>query len=176
MTESGNIHLRLDAAGIDSYCRGLARHLATPEKRIAALDALKTFLAAQVSSGERQKPAFSQIELILAHHFDEARAELQQRQAASLVTALRDRALGEITPIYTALSRDAFWQLLEMAERELEIAQRPALAEWSRDWLAQAETRSAEASPYPDSIDFKAAGIAVADYTAMRDICHFFSR
>jgi hypothetical protein len=170
-----DIPLLLNSAGIDKYCRDLVRHISRVEKRVVALDALQTFIAAMTEPGEQAKSEFVAIRETLERHFEQARTALQTEQAAALVEALKARRLSRITPIYQALSRDAFWQLLSKTEETLGREVCAEIGHWSGEWLAQVKERSEQLSPYPDTIDFKAVGIDVAEYAAMSDICKYFS-
>ena len=175
MTIPNAVHLNLTPERIERYCEELARTVSKPERRVAALDAVKTFLAAMADAGEQADPAFVEVKAILARHFDSAREALQREQTVRLAEALRQQKLSSITAIYQSVSRDGFWQLLTGAEHGLETALSHQIGEWCREWLAQARERSEKASPYPDAIDFQAAGIDVGEYTAMTDLARFFA-
>lgn len=167
--------LTLSADNIERYCQELARYQARPERRIAAIDALRTFIGVMASPGEQAKPEFAAISDTLSRHFEQARANLLTSQCDLLVQALTERSLLSVVSLYTVLSRDAFWQLLKQATSVLEPSVALQATQWCGDWLLRAKTRSAAVCPYPDTIDFKAAGIEVAEYTAMQDILHFFA-
>lgn len=169
------IQIQLTAQTIDSYCADLRRLTSRIEKRVIALDALKTFLTAVTDPGEQATPAFSVIRETLLRHFDTARAELMQEQSDVITNALRQRKLWRIVPVYNALSRDAFWTILISAKDMMGSEERGKIARWSYGWLQEVKDRSAQTSPYPDTIDFKGAGIEVAEYTAMSDISACFS-
>jgi hypothetical protein len=146
------------------------------EKRIAAVDALRTFLAVQVDTAEQTGRGYSEIRETLERHFEQARSELQQLQLGHLVEALGQQRLALIGRLYQPLSRDAFWQLMMEARQILGAEVCDAVAVWAAEWVDDVERRSALLSPYPDSIDFKAVGIEVADYSMMRDIARCFAR
>lgn len=175
MDKPQHLELTLSAEGIDNYCRGLVRHVPSVERRVVALDALQTFVAAMSGPAGQVQPVYAAIRETLARHLDGARAELHAAQAKALVEALSLRSLPRITPIYTAVSRDAFWQLLGTAAERLGAEACRELAAWSDGWLAELTARSAQLSPYPDAIDFKALGVEVVEYTAMSDICKYFN-
>ena len=175
MKDEGNIQLTLSAEVIDRYCRELARHMSKVEKRVAALDALNTFVAAVTDPGERSKPGYTAIKETLEHHFELARHELQNEHVRTLVDALGQRQLKRIVPIFNAFSRDGFRQLLVRAENELDTETCRSITQWCKEWLAQAKERSEEVSSFPDTIDFIATGIDVAEYTVMSDLYTYFS-
>lgn len=170
MHSTNAITLQLTAPGVDAYCRELARRSPTPEKRVAALDALITFISTQVDSGEQAKAEFVAIRQTLLDHFEQAREALLDERAERLLRALQAQHLHDIAALYASLSRDAFWSLLGRVEQQLDAATLNSLRGWVSGWLAQARQRAQQASPYPDAIDFKAAEIDVSEYLAMTDL------
>lgn len=173
MHSTNAITIQLTADGIDSYCRELVRRSPTPEKRVAALDALVTFISSQTDSGEQAKAEFVSIKKALLDHFEQAREALLEERAGRLHQALQARRLPDIAALYTSLSRDAFWTLLGRVEQQLDTATSDSLRTWASGWLTQARQRAQQASPYPDAIDFKAAGIDASEYLAMTDMCRY---
>lgn len=169
------LHIPLTAWAIEEYCQTIVRHTSRAERRIAALDSLKTFIATMASPAQAATDEYAKIIKTLNAHFEQSQEALLTEQLHRLHEALQQRSLLRITTLYTALSRDAFWQRLEGAGGLLDADAHIAIAEWSGDWLEEVRRRSAEVSPYPDMIDFKTAGIEVAEYTSMSDIHKFFS-
>ncbi len=170
MRSTNAITLQLTASGIDAYCRELARRSPTLEKRVAAIDAIITFISTQTDVGEQAKAEFRAIKHTLLDHFEQAREALLDERAQRLQQALQKRHLPSIAMLYTSLSRDAFWTLLGRVERQLDAAALSALRSWAAGWLIQAKQRAQQASPYPDAIDFNAAGIDASEYLAMIDL------
>lgn len=173
MTSPSAITLHLTAAGIEAYCRDLARRVATPEKHVAALDALITFLASQADAGEQAKSEYTAIRHTLLTHFEQARTALLDERARLLQQALIQHQLSQLAGLYTSLSRDAFWTLLERIERELPHDALQALRGWAAEWMQDVQQRAQQASPYPDAIDFTAAGIDATEYLVMSDLSRF---
>lgn len=174
MTDTG-ITLILTVKGVESYCRDLERSVTTIERRVSALDAVQTFLAAMSEPAVQAEADYVAIRKTLSYYLDRARTELQTSQQKTLAYALAEKRLSGIISIYTALSRDAFWQLLTLTSDELGSEKCYEISDWSDQWLTELKERSAEISPYPDAIDFRALGVDVAEYTAMSDIYKFFS-
>jgi hypothetical protein len=164
------ITLQLTAHGVDAYCRELARRSPTPEKRVAALDALVTFISTQTEPGEQARAEFLSIRKTLLDHFEQARAALLDERARRLQQALQARQLPDITSLYISLSREAFWSLLGCMEQQLDPAALDSVRHWVAGWLIQARQRAEQASSCPDAIDFKAAGIDVTEYLTMTDL------
>ena len=173
MRSTNAITLQLTAGGIDSYCRELVRRSPTLEKRVAALDALITFISSQTEPGEQAKAEFVSIKQTLLDHLEQAREALLNERAQRLQQALQVQHLPHITTLYASLSRDAFWTLLGRVAQQLDAAALDSLRSWASGWLLQAKQRAQQASPYPDAIDFNAAGIDVAEYLAMTDLCRY---
>lgn len=173
MRSTDAIILQLTARGVDTYCRELARQSPTLEKRVAALDALITFLSTQTEPGEQAKVEFVSIKQTLLDHFEQAREALLDERAQRLHRALQAQHLPDISTLYTSLSRDAFWTLLGRVEQQLDTAAVDALRRWAAAWLIDAKQRAQQASPYPDAIDFNAAGIVVSEYLAITDLCRY---
>jgi hypothetical protein len=168
--------LTLSAEWVDNYCRDLARRTASTPKRLAALDALNTFFAVATAPGEQARPAFAAIRTTLAQHLELARNALLQESATLLAEALRQQQPRQACALFTALSRDGFWQLLGRVEAMLTPREREQVAAWCQQWLAQMMSRAAQHSPYPDAIDFKASGIDLTEYLMASDLNKFFQR
>lgn len=173
MHSNKTITLRLTAAAIDAYCRDLTRRSPTLEKRVAAIDALITFISTQTEPGEKAKEEFVSVRKTLLDHFEQAREALLDERAGRLREALQARRPPRIAMLYAALSRDAFRAVLDRVLRELDVDAMQQLRDWTSGWLREAKQRAAQASPYPDAIDFKAAGIDVSEYLAMSDLCRY---
>lgn len=171
MSPTDAITLQLTRHTIDAYCRELARRAATLEKRVAALDALLTFIASQADAGEQAKAEYLAIRQTLLGHFEQARAALLAERGEQLRQALQAQRLPQLTTLYGALSRDAFWNLLGEAAQQLDAASLAAVRSWAAGWLLQARQRAQQATPYPDAIDFNAAGIDASEYLLMSDLC-----
>lgn len=175
MNESRSITLRLTTEWLDGYCSDLMRRTSAMDKRVTALDALYTFLSVAAEPAELASPAYAAIRATLSHHLDQARAELLQEYAGRLAAALRQHQVTQAGSIFSALSRDGFWQLLGQVEGMLEPRFCDEVATWCRQWLAETQRRAAVHSPYPDAIDFKASGIDLTEYLMMSDINKFFA-
>lgn len=174
MNHPKSISLTLTAAGLDAYCSDLMRRTSALEKRVTALDALHTFISVAAEPAEQASPAFAAIRLTLSRYLDQARAELLQEYAGRLAEALRQHQVTQAGSLFTALSRDGFWQLLGQVEGILGPRHCEELAAWSRQWQVDTQSRAAAHSPYPDAIDFKASGIDLTEYLMMSDINKFF--
>ncbi len=173
MNSVEQIRIELGAAWVDEYCGELARSVSSLEKRLAALDAISTFIATAASPAEQVKPSYTRIRTTLSHHFELALQALMQERGERIVRALGTQDISQLSTIFHGLSRESFWQLLEQAEAVMEEREWQKVVSWSQQWMQQAKQRAEDASPYPDAIDFKAAGIAVTEYATMSDLSKF---
>lgn len=173
MPSTNAVTLQLTARGVDAYCRELSRRLPTPEKRVSAIDALITFISSQADAGEQAKAEFLSIRQTLLDHFEQAREALLNEHGQRLRRALQAQNLPHIAALHASLSRDAFWTLLGRTAQQLDNAALDSLRNWASGWLTQAKQRAQQASPYPDAIDFNAAGIDASEYLAMTDLCRY---
>jgi hypothetical protein len=87
-----------------------------------------------------------------------------------LLDALGEQDLGGIQGVHAALSRNGFHQTVLAAIRQLSGEQLRATAAWVADWQGDARTRAEAASPYPDALDLRAAGISPARFAAMSEL------
>lgn len=167
------LQLQLSPGWVEEYCQGLMRSTATVEKRLVALDALKTFISAAAGPALQNDKSFLKIIESVTSYLEAARAELMDEAVSRLSIALQQHDVARIAAIFTELSRSGFWDVLTQTMERMEAAQRQEVATWSLEWLEQTKRRGEEASPYPDTIDFAAAGINIAEYTSMVDLCKF---
>jgi hypothetical protein len=174
MTTLLPVTLTLTAEWLDGYCHDLQRRTTSLEKRVTALDALQTFMAIATEPGEQASSGFAAIRSTLAQHIDQARAALLQEYADRLGEALRRHQVMHAATLFSALSRDGFWQLLTPLEDRLGPETTAEVAAWCRQWLAETQSRAAAHSPYPDAIDFKASGIDLTEYLMFTDLNKFF--
>lgn len=175
MNDSKSIALSLTPEWLDGYCSDLMRRTSAMDKRVTALDALHTFIAVAADAGAQATSGYTAIRATLTRHLDKARAELLQEYAGRLAAALRQHQVTQAGSIFSALSRDGFWQLLGQVEGILDPRLCDEVVAWCRQWLAETQRRAAVHSPYPDAIDFKASGIDLTEYLMMSDISKFFA-
>jgi hypothetical protein len=173
MTRTSPVTLQLTAAGIDAYCGQLARRLPSPGKRVAAIDALITFLSTQVDTGQQAGPQFRAIREILDRHFEAAREALLDERARRLEQALRGGRVSDIGALYGTVSGGTFRTLLARATGGFDAGTLRSVRAWAADWQERVGAPARQASPYPDSVDFRAAGVDPAQYLAMTDLCRY---
>lgn len=153
----------------------MRRSTASVEKRLIALDALLTFVGAAVDPVFLRDETFEQIKSTLSAHIEQARAELMNENTLRLSAAFKQQDVAQIAVVFGSLSRSGFWGLLSQAMNRLGEGEREDMSRWAIGWLDEMKRRGEQASPYPDSIDFAAAGIDIAEYTAMTDLCKYIA-
>ncbi|MEN8169227.1 MAG: hypothetical protein ABFS08_03305 [Pseudomonadota bacterium] len=170
MKLTDKVSLHLTPSGISAYCDELQRSTATPEKRLIALDALRTFIITAVEPEFINDETFERIKAILLSEIERASAELMEVNLRLLAAALQRHDISKISQLFNSLSRSGFWEILTLAMSRMDATPRKEVSMWASQWLEEAKRRGEEASPYPDSIDFVAAEIEITEYTAMTDI------
>ena len=170
---ANKLELQFSPEWMAEYCKGLVRSTATVEKRLVALDAVMTFIGAAAGPALLNDKTFEQTKECIGAYIEEARSELMVESIARLSIALQQHDVAVISRIFAELSRSGFWEVLTQTMERMQPALREDVVTWSLAWLAETKRRGEEASPYPDSIDFKTAGIDIAEYTAMTDLCKY---
>lgn len=169
------VQLRFSPAWIEDYCQGIKRSTIAVEKRLVALDALRTFISAASGPELLHDETFVQVKTILGQHIENARDELMTESALSIAAALGQHDVGEIAKLFTSLSRSGFWQVLILSTDRMEDSRLKEITAWAVQWLEEKKRQGEQASSYPDAIDFSAAGIDVSEFTAMTDLCKYLS-
>lgn len=164
------LHLALSAEHIGKLCAELGLQARGPAHLLTALMALQTCIAAHTPPGDRANAAYRDIQEILGHLSEEARRSLLEETAGILRAALMEQDSRAITRAHEALSRNGFWQAVAQVAEKLGKAQIEHAGDWLAAWCREKKSRAQAASPYPDSLDFRAAGIDPKEYAAMDEI------
>lgn len=175
MNLPNRLMLHLTPSWLDEYCVELQRSTATKEKQLIALDALSTFISASAGPALLKDVTFIKVKQILSDHIDRARGELIAERVHQLSDALQRRDVKKIAKVYDSFSRSGFWDIMDKSIISMTATNRNELSAWTNQWLAETKRRGEEASPYPDTIDFKAANIEISDYMAMTDLGKYIS-
>jgi len=170
MSRDDAITLSLTAAEAEARCADIAKQSRSASHTLAALTALESFVAATATPEHKFTPAYEAVKTTIARHAGAARERILEESTEALAAALRQKDRAEITRIHGALSRNGFWQAATGAIRRLAAGDRAAAADWAERWCADAKAKAQAASGYPDALDFRKAGIAPAEFAAMRDI------
>lgn len=162
--------LLLNPEQADAHCRSLVAQNRHSGQVLAALIALQSFIAATARPSEQTNNAYQDVKLILEQHVATARSRVMGDNLARLLDALGEQDMGDIQNVHAALSRNGFHQTVLAAIRQLSDATLLATASWAADWHRDARERAEAASPYPDALDLRGAGISPARFTAMSEL------
>ncbi len=169
MTEDPRITLQVSGDSIEAFCREITRSSANTGRKHATLVALEGFIARHAGP-DSHSPAYEKILARIRDYSGQTRSALLQEQTAALSPALQARRPAEIGRIHDSLSRNGFSQVLAAAWDGLPRQERDGVRRWVADWCRRAEQAAREASGYPDALNFRAAGIDLREYRAMKDI------
>lgn len=165
-----HIHLRLNLDQARSLCDRVVKGAHSPSQSLAGLNALALLLGSHTEEIDRQGELYRDIRSLLSEQMDRAREELLGQQAAILKGALAIIDPGRIAQVHATLSREAFVLAVDRSSQDMpkdEMARQVAAI---HHWCADAERRASDASPYPDALNWAAAGIMAQEYLAMQDL------
>ncbi len=169
VTEEPRITLQLTADGIEAFCREIVSGSANTGRKHATLVALEGFIARHAGT-DSHSPAYEEILRRIRNFSDRTRSELLAEQAQALDSALRRGDAIAAGRIHRSLSRNGFAQVVSRLRQRMEPAQRRRIEASVRRWCEQAEEAARSASGWPDAMNFRAAGIDLEAYRAMKDI------
>jgi hypothetical protein len=172
---SDKVIIQLSSQWIGDYCQEMKRSTATVEKRLVALDALLTFISKAIDPAFMKNESYEQIKVILSTHLEQARTELMEEGTLRLARALQQHDVAQVAKLFITLSRSGFWEVLTQVFNRMDEGLQAGVTAWAFRWLDETKSRGEQASPYPDTINFAAAGISIEEYTVMTDICHYLS-
>ncbi|MDO8892201.1 MAG: hypothetical protein Q8K43_02190 [Sulfurimicrobium sp.] len=168
------LKLLLSPEQAETQCQVLVTQTRHSGQTLAALTALHAFINATARPDEQTSSIHNDIQRILEQHIAAARQSVMQDNLVRLLDALGAQNICGIQSVHTALSRNGFHQTVLSAIRQLPEAKLRAAADWAADWQCDARTRATAASPYPDALDLRGAGISVADFAAMSELNMYF--
>ena len=169
VTKTQRISLQLTADGIEAFCREIVDGSANTGRKHATLVALEGFIARHAGT-DSHSPAYQEILRRIRNFSERTRSELLLEQARALTEALRRDDAVAAGRIHRSLSRNGFAQVAARARRQMEPDERRRIRGRVHDWCQQAELAARAASGWPDAMNFRAAGIDLEVYRAMKDI------
>ena len=169
-----SINLTIDSDRLDRFCEKLMKRSRNADKTHDSLVTLEAFLC-QISNDSQGSSQFEHVINRLRQHCDKSRQQFLSEKAERLVGALRALNVVAVTEVYLPLSRSGFKDVMSkiidrFSELELSI-----ISDWSEQWLSYSRQKAAEASEYPDSLDFNRAGIRYDEFQAMTDLASFLA-
>lgn len=153
-----------------AYCQTLVKQNRQPGQALAALIGLQSFISATARPSEQTDSTYQAIKLVLDEHITAARQKVMEDNLARLLAALAEENLSDIQHVHAALSRNGFHQTVLSAIQHMPDALLHAAASWVIAWHRDAKARAEAASPYPDALDLRAAGISPARFSAMSEL------
>lgn len=170
MTASNQkLTLTISTDDINHFCRELTHSSANITRKHAALIALEGFIT-QHAGTDAHTPIFNKTMEIVRNFSEETRSKLLSEYAEALLPALREKSRREITRLYQSVSRNGFHHILRQIADNMTESELAQTIEWIAGWCQESEQRARESSGFPDALNFKAAGIVLAEYQAMNDI------
>lgn len=169
MSDQEQITLRISATQIEQYCADLCRGSANVSRKHASLIALEGIIS-RYSSTDTYSAPFYKILSIIQGYSEQTRELLLKAYADQLIPALVEQNPQTISRIHESLSRNGFDLILDRVLNNFNVQHLASLKKWSDGWCAEAETSALAASGFPDALDFKSAGISLADYRAMSEL------
>lgn len=168
MHDTHPLPLHLTPATLTEFCRQVCRRSPDPAQALQQLTTVQALIGRCVA--DRTHPAYTQASAYLDRQLEELRAALLARHAAQLGDALRRRDQDGIAHSFRTLSRGGFGHAAAHAWEQLDTETRIACGHWLSGWHRDAHHRASAASPYPDAADFRAAGIPLETYLAIREL------
>ena len=165
-----HIHLHLGLAQAGALFDRVLQGAHSPSQTLAGLDALALLLGSHTDALDRQGQAYGDIRTLLSDRLEQAREQLLGEQAAMLEKGLAGIDPAIVAQVHATLSREAFFQAVARYGQDLPADRRASLRTRVHTWCMDAERRARDASPYPDAMNWQAAGIVAQEYLAMQDL------
>lgn len=167
------IHLQLTTEQLDTFCKKVVSRSRNSANSHEALTVLEAFFS-NFSSDSAGSDIYNESLHCLKSHSANTRAALMKEKTQQLQKALVEKNICMLAEVYSSLSRNGFYQILQTACSQLEAGKLQQLALWAIAWSETAQQQAEQASGYPDALDFKKANIDIEEYQTMSDISHFF--
>ncbi|MCU7799086.1 MAG: hypothetical protein KZQ70_02795 [gamma proteobacterium symbiont of Lucinoma myriamae] len=166
--------LKIDTKQLDAFCNKIisrSRNIANVHE---ALNVLEAFVST-FSSDSQGSDNYQAIQDCLKAHSAKTRDKLMHEKMLQLQQGLEQHNITLLADIYSSLSRNGFYQILNNAAELIERNNIPEIAHWIISWSEDAKQKAEQASGYPDALDFKKADIKIEEFQAMSDISYFFN-
>ena len=175
MNESNKaLNLSISPELLERFCEQLLKRSRSTAKTHDALITLETFIVrfAQAQAGSNE---YQVIEDLINSYTEKTRKLLLEEKTIELIAALKVCDSKAIASIHEPLSRNGFYQILQVAVVQLSAEEQLVLTKWAVKWLSDAKSKAEQASGYPDAMDFKKANICIKEYQAMLDVERYCS-
>jgi len=169
MSDSKSITININSSDLEDFCQKLLKRSRDITKTHDALITLESFISlfGKASHGTNE---YQVIESTIKTITENSRKAVLEKNTLELIKALKQCNADALAKIHTPLSRNGFYQILQVAIGELSDDDIRLAMIWSDNWLKEAKQLAEEASGYPDAMDFKKANISIEEFQAMSDI------
>lgn len=169
MTDSLAINIQIDSADLESFCQKVLKRSRDITKTHDALITLESFISVfgQACHGTKE---YQLVESTIKAITETSRLAVLEKNTHELIKALKQCNANALARIHTPLSRNGFYQILQVAIAQLTDDDIRLVMIWSENWLKEARQLAEEASGYPDALDFKKADISIEEFQAISDI------
>ena len=169
MTDSTSITINISCSDLENFCQKLIKRSRDITKTHDALITLESFISLFGSASHGTKE-YQLIESTIKAITETTRQAVLEKNTHELIKALKQCNANALANIHTPLSRNGFYQILQVSIAELSDDDIRLAMIWSENWLKEAKQLAEQASGYPDALDFKKADISIKEFQAISDI------
>lgn len=166
--------LKVDTQQLDDFCKKIISRSRNTANVHEALNVLAAFVST-FSSDSQGSAGYQAIQDCLKSYAANTRDKLMHEKTLQLQQGFEQRNITILADIYSSLSRNGFYQILNNAVELIEGNNIPEIAHWIITWSEDAKQKAEQASGYPDALDFTKANININEYQTMNDISYFFN-
>ena len=174
MTQPTSLKLSIDPDKLITLCEKLIKRSRDICKTHDALNTLQAFITT-FSNSSNHPAAYQTIEDILNRFAEQTRQSLLETKTTELVKALHQLDITQLTNIHDHLSRNGFYQILEIAAAQLSSDEIDIARSWCSNWVSDAHQKAEQASGFPEAYDLNKANIDIKEFQAMKDVNHFLN-
>ncbi|MCW8853929.1 MAG: hypothetical protein OQK76_10745 [Gammaproteobacteria bacterium] len=174
MTQPSSLILSIKPDELSRFCEKLLKRSRDISKTHDALSTLEAFIT-NFSTTSNHPATYQAIDNILHSFSEQTRQALLDDKTTELIKALKQLKLTKLTDIHHHLSRNGFYQILEIAAAQLSRNEIIATRNWCNSWFNDARLKAEQASGFPESYDLNKANIDVKEFQAMKDTSHFLN-
>jgi hypothetical protein len=169
MPNKQSIQMTIDATELENFCKKILNRSRDITKTHDALITLESFISIFGRSCHGTKE-YQLIENTINKITENSRQLLLEKNTLDLIESLKQCNAKTLAFIHTPLSRNGFYQILQIAIEKLTDDDLRLVMIWSANWLKEATEMAQKASGYPDAMDFKKAQISFEEFQAITDI------
>ena len=169
MRDPQSITINISCSELENFCQKLLSRSRDITKTHDALITLESFISLFANDSHGTKE-YQLVESTIKKITETSRQLVLEKNTHELIKALQQCNADRLAKIHTPLSRNGFYQILQVAIGELSDDDIRLAMIWSANWLKEAKQLAEEASGYPDAMDFNKAEISIEEFQAISDI------